>query len=287
MARREQDGRPAVVLDRSAFYAESGGQPWDTGTLGEARVVAVVEESGELLHVLDRPLAEGPVQGRVDADPPPRPPPAAPRAAPPVPGVRRDRGRPDRRLPPRLRGDDHRPRPRGERRADPGRRDPGERGRLGGAAGDREDGLRRRGTEPRSESPRRGGDQRPPRRGGGLRPPAVRRDAPPEHRRGRSRPGHRLREVQGGHEDLVRVRAPRPGRGRSPGTCSRPSRLGPVGPPRGAPRGRGEDDETTSTRASAAAAAFSSVPSTARLVASSTSRAAPGRQRHPFQASPL
>jgi alanyl-tRNA synthetase len=67
-ARREHEGRPAVVLDRTAFYAESGGQPWDTGTLGEASVVAVVEQDGELLHVLDRPLEEGPVRGRVDGE---------------------------------------------------------------------------------------------------------------------------------------------------------------------------------------------------------------------------
>jgi len=33
LARREHQGRPALVLDRTAFYAESGGQPWDTGTL--------------------------------------------------------------------------------------------------------------------------------------------------------------------------------------------------------------------------------------------------------------
>ncbi len=66
VACREHAGRPAVVLDRSAFYAESGGQPWDTGSLDDARVVAVVEESGEVLHVLDRPLGEGPVRGRVD-----------------------------------------------------------------------------------------------------------------------------------------------------------------------------------------------------------------------------
>ncbi len=44
LARCEREGRPAVVLDRTAFYAESGGQPWDTGTLGDAHVVAVVEE---------------------------------------------------------------------------------------------------------------------------------------------------------------------------------------------------------------------------------------------------
>ncbi|HVO09920.1 MAG TPA: alanyl-tRNA editing protein [Vicinamibacteria bacterium] len=67
LARREHDGRPAVVLDRTAFYAESGGQPWDTGTLGEARVVAVLESAGEILHVLDRPLAGDRVHGRVDA----------------------------------------------------------------------------------------------------------------------------------------------------------------------------------------------------------------------------
>lgn len=68
VARREHAGRPAVVLDRTAFYAESGGQPWDTGTLGEARVVAVVEADGEVLHVLDRPLAADRVHGSVDAE---------------------------------------------------------------------------------------------------------------------------------------------------------------------------------------------------------------------------
>lgn len=64
---REHGGRPAVVLDRTAFYAESGGQPWDTGRLGEATVSAVVEHAGEVLHVLDRPLAAGAVHGSVDA----------------------------------------------------------------------------------------------------------------------------------------------------------------------------------------------------------------------------
>jgi alanyl-tRNA synthetase len=64
---REHEGRPAVVLDRTAFYAESGGQPWDTGTLGDARVVAVVEDGEDVLHVLDRPLAGDRVHGVVDA----------------------------------------------------------------------------------------------------------------------------------------------------------------------------------------------------------------------------
>jgi alanyl-tRNA synthetase len=68
VGRREHEGRPAVVLDRTAFYAESGGQPWDLGTLGTSSVVAVVDAGDAILHVLDRPLDEGStVHGRVDA----------------------------------------------------------------------------------------------------------------------------------------------------------------------------------------------------------------------------
>jgi alanyl-tRNA synthetase len=67
VARRERQGRPAVVLDRTAFYAESGGQPWDTGTLDGVAVQAVVEEGGEVLHVLEAPLSSDRVTGRVDA----------------------------------------------------------------------------------------------------------------------------------------------------------------------------------------------------------------------------
>ncbi len=66
VGRREHEGRPAVVLDRTAFYAESGGQPWDLGELGGASVLAVVDSGHGILHVLDRPLEEGArVHGRV------------------------------------------------------------------------------------------------------------------------------------------------------------------------------------------------------------------------------
>jgi len=67
VARREHQGRPAVVLDRTAFYAESGGQPWDTGTLGERAVLAVVKAGDEVLHVLDAYPASDRVRGLVDA----------------------------------------------------------------------------------------------------------------------------------------------------------------------------------------------------------------------------
>ena len=60
VGRREHEGRPAAILDRTAFYAESGGQPWDLGVLGGASVLAVVDAGDAILHVLDRPLDEAP-----------------------------------------------------------------------------------------------------------------------------------------------------------------------------------------------------------------------------------
>lgn len=61
--------RRAALLDRTAFYPTSGGQPFDTGTLGDARVIDVVDrEDGAVLHVLDGTLAPGPVRGTLDWD---------------------------------------------------------------------------------------------------------------------------------------------------------------------------------------------------------------------------
>lgn len=66
IARTTHEGRPAVTLDRTAFYPESGGQPWDEGTLGGVPVVAVVEKDGAILHVLEGPLDAEAVTGSVD-----------------------------------------------------------------------------------------------------------------------------------------------------------------------------------------------------------------------------
>lgn len=64
---REVGGRPAAVLDRSAFYPEGGGQPGDRGTLGDARVLDTQAEDDAVLHFVDRPLpVGGEVQGEVD-----------------------------------------------------------------------------------------------------------------------------------------------------------------------------------------------------------------------------
>jgi alanyl-tRNA synthetase len=68
------EGRPAVVLDRTAFYPTGGGQPYDTGWLEGIAVVDVVEREadGAVIHVLAKPLAAQPpaapgeVEGEVD-----------------------------------------------------------------------------------------------------------------------------------------------------------------------------------------------------------------------------
>jgi alanyl-tRNA synthetase len=62
-----EDGRPAAVLDRTAFYPTSGGQPYDTGRLGSRAVVDVIDqEDGTILHVLDAIPETGPTQGTID-----------------------------------------------------------------------------------------------------------------------------------------------------------------------------------------------------------------------------
>ena len=57
----------AVVLDRTAFYPEGGGQPADHGTLGDARVLDVHEKDGVVTHLCDHELPVGAeVSGHID-----------------------------------------------------------------------------------------------------------------------------------------------------------------------------------------------------------------------------
>ena len=62
------DGHPAVVLDRTAFYPASGGQPADRGTLGGVELLDAVvrEEDDAAVHVLERSADGTGVQGEVD-----------------------------------------------------------------------------------------------------------------------------------------------------------------------------------------------------------------------------
>ncbi|HEX6809348.1 MAG TPA: DHHA1 domain-containing protein [Gemmatimonadaceae bacterium] len=62
---RAEDGR-RVYLERTAFYPTSGGQPHDMGTLGGAAVHDVIDEGERIAHVLDAPITNDTVTGRID-----------------------------------------------------------------------------------------------------------------------------------------------------------------------------------------------------------------------------
>lgn len=63
-----RDARFEVVLDQTAFYPTSGGQPLDLGSLDAAVVADVVDrEDGRIGHVIDRALQPGAVvEGTID-----------------------------------------------------------------------------------------------------------------------------------------------------------------------------------------------------------------------------
>ena len=67
LACEETKGSWKIVLDRTAFYPEGGGQPADHGTLGGVSVTDVHEKEGVIYHTCAAPLEPGKTaEGRVD-----------------------------------------------------------------------------------------------------------------------------------------------------------------------------------------------------------------------------
>ncbi len=60
--------RVGVVLDKTAFYPTSGGQPNDIGTINDIPVIDCVEDeaTGSIVHVLQGKIGNGPVHCRFD-----------------------------------------------------------------------------------------------------------------------------------------------------------------------------------------------------------------------------
>lgn len=71
-ARVVERGKNYVILDRTAFYAEGGGQPFDTGHLewkmGSTRVSRVLKEGGSIHHYVDELPVSHEVTGKLDWD---------------------------------------------------------------------------------------------------------------------------------------------------------------------------------------------------------------------------
>lgn len=61
--------RPALVLDRTYFYPEGGGQPADQGVLNGVRVIDVQSRDSDraVLHILERQLPDAQVEGHIDS----------------------------------------------------------------------------------------------------------------------------------------------------------------------------------------------------------------------------
>jgi len=67
LACEPENARWRVRLDRTAFYPTSGGQPFDTGKLGAATVVEVLDaENDEVIHFTDQPVAAGATHAEID-----------------------------------------------------------------------------------------------------------------------------------------------------------------------------------------------------------------------------
>lgn len=61
------DGQFEVILEKSYFYPTGGGQDYDTGSLGEARVVDVFkDDQGNVVHKIDRDISGSTVTGKID-----------------------------------------------------------------------------------------------------------------------------------------------------------------------------------------------------------------------------
>jgi alanyl-tRNA synthetase len=58
-------GQTEVLLDRTAFYPEGGGQPSDMGLLAGAPVSGVLERDGEVIHLVEGDVPVGEVAGKV------------------------------------------------------------------------------------------------------------------------------------------------------------------------------------------------------------------------------
>jgi alanyl-tRNA synthetase len=61
-----QEHEFAVVLRATLFHPQGGGQPFDTGWIGESQVLRVIQDLDRIIHFVDRPVKLGMTQIRID-----------------------------------------------------------------------------------------------------------------------------------------------------------------------------------------------------------------------------
>jgi alanyl-tRNA synthetase len=58
--------KPALILDQTCFYPESGGQPCDKGTINEVEVLKVLEDEARIIHLLAENISSAKVTGKIE-----------------------------------------------------------------------------------------------------------------------------------------------------------------------------------------------------------------------------
>jgi alanyl-tRNA synthetase len=58
--------KPALILDQTCFYPESGGQPCDKGQIDGINVLKVVEDKEEVLHLVEKDVSSKKIKGKID-----------------------------------------------------------------------------------------------------------------------------------------------------------------------------------------------------------------------------
>lgn len=66
LERKIIEEKPALVLDQTCFYPESGGQPDDRGVINGIKVIRVLEDEEKIIHVLEGDVSSDRVKGKVD-----------------------------------------------------------------------------------------------------------------------------------------------------------------------------------------------------------------------------
>lgn len=64
----EPDGRYAIVLDKTLFHPQGGGQPADRGAINGVAVESVIQRGESVIHILPEPLATGDATLQVNAE---------------------------------------------------------------------------------------------------------------------------------------------------------------------------------------------------------------------------
>ncbi|KKN52325.1 hypothetical protein LCGC14_0613710 [marine sediment metagenome] len=58
--------KPALILDQTCFYPESGGQPCDKGTINEVEVLKVLEDEARIIHLLAEDISSDKITGKIE-----------------------------------------------------------------------------------------------------------------------------------------------------------------------------------------------------------------------------